>query len=125
MPIDIAGIVAFILAASSAHDMVQRFSDSVKGKTPQETGIIHAAVFPHLRTALLAVQPPPAVVLFEAPEGCDKAAIGDIVADERDLSRAGFVCGFFNKNEGINYRIQWFSGGAPRGAFAESFVVLS
>jgi len=125
MLIDIAAIVASILAASSAQEMVQRFSDSVKGKTHEETMAIHAAVYPQLRAVLAAAQPPPAVAVLEAPEGCDKAAIGDLVIRYNDPAVVGFVSGFYKKQGYNTYRVYWFNFGRSFGDFAESITVIS
>jgi len=130
MSTDISAIVAFILAASSPQELVERFQTSVKDN-PQHIIEIHKNVYPHVKNALDEInskKPPMSVKTLDAPEFCTHAKIGDIVRDTSALrsGHIGFVCAFSIERDGpaFPYLVEWFGRGQSATTH-HSFVVIS
>jgi hypothetical protein len=126
---DISAIVAFILAASSPQELVERFQASARNN-PQHIFEIHKNVYSHVKNALDEINsklPPPSVRTYDAPEYCTHARIGDMVRDTYGLrkGRIGFVCAYVIERDGVAfpYIIDWFDG--QSGETHHSFVVIS
>ncbi len=127
---DLNAVINYVLSASSPEELVQRFNESGRSY-PKNILDIHAPLFPHIKKALEAInanKPPRATFTHDAPTECNHARIGDMVRENRNSRRVGFVVGFYNENHGITfpYAINWFGGRSNRACDThENFEVIS